>query len=54
MNIVDERLKLRTYLVSHSISPADIVFFFNFRAVKEYLFYLCIVLLIKKLKTWLT
>jgi len=30
---------LRTYLVSHSISPADIVFFFNFRVVKEYLFY---------------
>lgn len=35
MKIVDERLKLRTYLVSDSITPADIAIFFNFRVVKE-------------------
>ncbi len=35
MKIVDDRLKFRTYLVSHSITPADIVIFFNLRVVKE-------------------
>jgi elongation factor 1-gamma len=35
MKTVDDRLKLRTYLVGHSISPADIALFFNFRVVKE-------------------
>ena len=35
MKIVDERLKLRTYLVGHSITPADIALFFNFRVVRE-------------------
>lgn len=36
MKTLEERLKLRTYVVSHSITPADVVFFFNFRIVKEY------------------
>ncbi len=35
MKITDERLKLRTYLVSNSVTPADLVFFFNFKVVQR-------------------
>jgi hypothetical protein len=35
MKITDEKLKLKTYIVSNSITPADIVLFFNFRSVQR-------------------
>jgi hypothetical protein len=51
MKVIDERLKLRTYLVGDSVSAVDLVLFELLRALKEYIFiYIFKGILINKLK----
>ncbi len=40
MKVIDERLKLRTYIVGDSVSVVDVILFELLRALKEYVFYL--------------
>jgi hypothetical protein len=38
MKIIDERLKLKTYMVGNSITAVDVILFIGLNKVKQYLF----------------